>query len=205
MLELWLIRHGATEWHGAGRLHGQTDVALGTLGLEQARKLKARLASHTFDAVYSSDLSRALATARAVLGGRDLVIDERLREMAYGILEGKNKHFLSEADRQTLQACRDDAQPVPAPGGESWRDLEVRVCTWLTSLPPTGRVAAFTHGGAIRCAVSLLTADPVARDWRVRLDYTSLTRLTLFGGKSVLEVFGDASHLDEKWEERGKN
>lgn len=195
MLKLWLIRHGATEWHGTGRLHGQTDVALGALGLEQARKLEARLNSRTFNFVYSSDLSRALATARAVTAG-PIVLDERLREMAYGSLEGKNKHALSETDRRTLWACRDDAHPVPVAGGESWRDLEMRVAAWLTSLPTTGRVVAFTHGGAIRCAVFLLTGDLVARDWRVRLDYTSLTRLTLLGKKAVLEVFGDASHLD---------
>ena len=194
MLELWLIRHGATEWHGTGRLHGQTDVPLGALGLEQARKLKLRLNPFTFDVVYSSDLSRAQATARAVTAG-PVILDERLREMAYGSLEGKNKHALSEAERRTLWACRDDAHPVPVAGGESWRELELRVAAWLTSLPTTGRVVAFTHGGVVRCAVSLLTADPVARDWRVRLDYTSLTRLERFGGWT-LEVFGDASHLD---------
>lgn len=194
MLELWLIRHGATEWHGTGRLHGQTNVALGALGLEQAYKLRARLAPHAFNALYSSELSRARATAQAAISG-NVMLNERLREMAYGMLEGKNKHTLGETDRRTLQACRDDVRPVPVPGVESWRDLEVRVAAWLALLPPTGRVAAFTHGGVIRCAVSLLTGDPVARNWGTRLGYTSLTRL---GGKSVLEVFGDASHLDEK-------
>ncbi len=127
----------------------------------------------------------------------NVTLDERLREVAYGRLEGKNKHTLGETDRRTLQACRDDVQPVPVPGGESWRDLEVRVAASLASLPPTGRVAAFTHGGVIRYAVWLLTGDPVARDWGTRLDYTSLTRLTRLGGKSVLEVFGDAVHLEE--------
>ncbi len=196
-LGLWLIRHGATEWHGTGRLHGQTDVALGELGRTQAQCLKACLDRYAFDVIYSSDLGRAQETAHVVFKGCDILLDRRLREMAYRSLEGKSKHDFGEAERQALWSCRDNLRPVPIPQGESWRDLEVRVISWLKSLPPTGRVVAFTHGGTIRCAVFSLTADRRARNWRAHLGNISITRLTLHNGRAALEVFGDTAHLSE--------
>src|SRR4051812_542838 len=86
--ELWLARHGETEWSRARKHTGRTDLPLTADGERQARaELAPKLAGVAFDLVLSSPLQRALATAR--LAGQAPEVDERLREMDYGSYEGR--------------------------------------------------------------------------------------------------------------------
>ncbi|HNR00235.1 MAG TPA: histidine phosphatase family protein, partial [Trueperaceae bacterium] len=89
MVELWLIRHGETEWNRQGRIQGHSDNPLNDLGRAQARALGGRLAVVRFDRIYSSDLGRAIETARLVFPDRAIETDVRLREVSAGVLEGK--------------------------------------------------------------------------------------------------------------------
>lgn len=91
MLELYIIRHGKTVWNQENRLQGSTDIEL----LEESRKLAAEAAVRYenihFDKVYTSPLKRAYETGCILKGNRNIPVqkDERLRELSFGILEGK--------------------------------------------------------------------------------------------------------------------
>jgi probable phosphoglycerate mutase len=87
--DLWLVRHGETEWARLGRHTGRTDVPLTDVGRDQARDLGRRLAGHRFDLVLTSPLSRTRDTA--VLAGFGAVVqpDPDLMEWDYGSLEGR--------------------------------------------------------------------------------------------------------------------
>ena len=74
MARLLLVRHGKTEWNESGRYQGISDISLSEEGLRQAEALGQRLAGEKIDAVYSSDLKRAVQTARTIASGRDLEI-----------------------------------------------------------------------------------------------------------------------------------
>lgn len=93
MIELYIARHGQTPWNAARKIQGSTDVLL----LEEGREM-ARITGETwakeglkFDAVYSSPLNRAYETAQLVSGytGLPITVDQRLRELNFGVLEGQ--------------------------------------------------------------------------------------------------------------------
>jgi probable phosphoglycerate mutase len=141
--ELWLVRHGATDWSDAGRITGWIDVPLNDRGRSQARLLRARLRRENFDGVWASDLSRACETAHLALGNAST--DARLRELNFGALEGRTWDQCAPAVQAQLVSFDDFA----APGGESVSRLKARVVDFAESLS-TGVHIVFTHGGVIR-------------------------------------------------------
>src|SRR4249919_2053974 len=85
--ELWVIRHGETEWSRDGRHTSVTDLPLTEHGVEVARELAPRLAGIDFDQVLTSPRTRARVTAE-LTGFPDAEVDEDLAEWAYGDYEG---------------------------------------------------------------------------------------------------------------------
>jgi len=142
-LDLWLVRHGATEWSQAGRINGWTDVPLSESGRAQARTLAAGLDASRFQGIWSSDLQRAVETARLAVG--TACQDPRLRELDFGQLEGRTWDECSPRVQRSLL----DFDRFAAPGGESVNQLRSRVLAFIDSLPH-GAHLVFTHGGVIR-------------------------------------------------------
>ena len=147
-LSLTLVRHGATDWNGAGRWQGWTDTPLGTTGEEQARRLAQRLGGQAFTALYASDLRRAADTARLVRPGESPILDAQLRELNFGKYEGMGTgDVLHDPEYHDWQL---DPWRRPAPGGgESLSAVGERLHAWAQELPD-GRVLAVSHGAAIR-------------------------------------------------------
>jgi probable phosphoglycerate mutase len=84
------VRHGETEWNVATRIQGQLDIGLNETGREQARRVARALAGEALDAVYASDLQRAVDTAQAIAAQAGLAVqtDAALRERGFGEFEG---------------------------------------------------------------------------------------------------------------------
>jgi broad specificity phosphatase PhoE len=154
MTELWMIRHGQTDWNLDGRLQGQLDVPLNETGLEQARNMAATLQGKKFSALYSSDLMRARQTAEFVSAVVNLPIkfDKRLREISQGQFEGM---LFSEVMLKFEDALADRSRnPVHSklPGGESVAELTVRFkecIDEIACLKTTEPVLVVAHGLAI--------------------------------------------------------
>lgn len=91
IMELYIMRHGETDWNKAMRMQGQVNIQLNDYGRELAVKTKEGLKDIKFDYVYSSPLDRAIETAKIVTGYEEdrIIKDERLREISFGIYEGK--------------------------------------------------------------------------------------------------------------------
>jgi len=146
------VRHGETDWTAAGRLSGWRDVELNSVGRDQARGVRGRLAEREYAGVWSSDLRRASETAHLAYGPP--VLDPRLREIDFGALEGMRWAELS-ADRQRGLL---DFDGFAAPGGESVDDLRDRVLDFVSSLA-RGHHLLFTHGGVIRLLLREAASD----------------------------------------------
>lgn len=88
----YIVRHGETDWNVRGILQGQTDTELNEAGLKQSEELAEYLRELKFDAVFSSDLSRARKTSEAVALQKKLVVttSKALRERSFGKYEGKS-------------------------------------------------------------------------------------------------------------------
>lgn len=141
--ELWLVRHGETPASVGRTLAGWADVPLTERGEEQARALRPALSGESFDGVWSSDLRRAMATARLAWG--EPRPDARLREMSFGDLEGVPYLTMERRVQEGLMRF----EGFEAPGGESFAALRARVHEFVDELPP-GRHLLFTHGGVVR-------------------------------------------------------
>lgn len=141
--ELWLVRHGETDWSAAHRFCGWSDPPLSRRGRAMAEALRSELEGAGFDSVVSSTSQRAVETARLAYG--EPRMDERLRELDFGDLEGLTwKDCAPEIREQLL-----DYETFRAPNGESVEQLIGRVTEALRELRP-GRHLIVTHGGVIR-------------------------------------------------------
>jgi probable phosphoglycerate mutase len=208
-VEVWLVRHGVTN-HNKNRVwQGQRDVPLAPEGLEQARRLAARLErlGLTWTALYTSDLSRAAKTAD-VLGERLGLTprpDKRLREVCVGELSGLGRPQVLERYGDYVKESRRDPWNTRFPGGETLSELAKRVWAFLSELGD-GRYLVVSHGGAIRAAVLRVLESNDAIPWRIRLENTSITRLYWPDGvrdEGYVHTVGDAAHLEPGWELEG--
>jgi broad specificity phosphatase PhoE len=117
---LYVVRHGETELSARGSYSGRVEIPLSERGREQARHAGERLRGAGVDGIYSSPLSRAADTARAIAEatGAPLRIDERLIEVDYGPLEGLDRNSARERFGEPFQDWREDPMGSPLPGTE---------------------------------------------------------------------------------------
>jgi broad specificity phosphatase PhoE len=159
MKQLYLIRHGETDWNVQERFQGHTDIPLNDTGRSQARQLIAVCRHHKIEAILSSDLKRALETAQIIASQLDIKIfqDSGLREANLGKAQGLTyaeieKQFGKNLIERWRSPHLTDAD-ISYPSGESGTTIMQRSFTalrkFLTTYPYS-KVAVTTHGGVIR-------------------------------------------------------
>ena len=128
-MKLILVRHGETYWNEERRIQGgDADIELNDAGLQQARKVAAFLESESIAAVVSSPLQRAKATAEAIASRHQLPveIDEGLRELRLGELDGTSLADLSTTFSRFLLQWWQERQTAELPDGETFAQLQLR-------------------------------------------------------------------------------
>ncbi len=195
MLDLWLVRHGETTWNKEKRIQGQLGAPLSDLGVRQVKALRKRLSRQSFDMVYSSDSGRAVQTANILFPNKELCLDKRLREMHWGVLEGKTRAEFTPEEEAVYLSYKRNPYDYQLPEGENWQLISERFNDWVTSLPEAGRVVAITHGGVVRASLRWLVDQPKTYEWNVQIDNASISRFYISDQK-VLITFNDAGHLE---------
>jgi broad specificity phosphatase PhoE len=198
MLRILIARHGQTAYNREFRNQGHADIELDDVGVGQAACLRAALAGEQFDAIYTSQLKRATATANAVANGAQVLIDSRLAERDYGDWEGKTKDEIAETDPDRFVLYRSDPVVHTSGGGETGIDVFMRGVAFLCDLFAThskGAVLVVTHGGSGSALIAaLLHGSPATADC-FRLSNCSVTEFLIDGGKRRMVRFDDHSHL----------
>lgn len=206
---LILIRHGETTWNREERIQGQRDAPLNALGRAQA----ARTARHLVEAgqlrdvsvIHSSDLSRALDTARAIvaLTGLPLMVNASLRERHFGELEGVTYAEWRAADAESLRRFRAGDPDYGPPGGETARDFLARCVAAIEHVVTTSdaaTVAVVTHGGVVSSLYrhSEALGHASERTWSVPNASVSEWRVHWRDQTPAYECLriGDATHLE---------
>ncbi|MFA4835994.1 MAG: histidine phosphatase family protein, partial [Dehalococcoidia bacterium] len=163
MARLILVRHGETEWNRLLKYQGQKDIELNKRGLWQAKQTAMRLAPERVDAIYSSDLKRAVKTAEIIAASLGMTGDIQrtplLREMNFGDFEGLT---FEEIDKHYQKIILDSmswkhrSPDMRAPNGESLSDVAARVDRFIEHLNPHNldkTVLIVAHGGSLQLLI----------------------------------------------------
>ncbi|MCD0447154.1 histidine phosphatase family protein [Glycomyces sp. A-F 0318] len=154
MNRLLVVRHGQTEWNIAGRIQGSTDIDLDETGRAQAAEAAPELAVYEPTRIISSDLRRAVDTARPVadITGVEIELDKRLRERAYGPWEGLTQQEIAERFPEDHRRWRAQ-EPLQHPEIETWADLHRRTADAVRDIVESdvdGTAIVVCHGGSAR-------------------------------------------------------
>jgi probable phosphoglycerate mutase len=179
--ELWLVRHGETEWSRTGRHTGRTEVPLTPHGEEVARALRERLSGVEFALVLTSPRERARATAE-LAGFPDAQVEPDLAEWDYGDYEG----ITTEEIRQMVPGWT--VWSAPCPDGETAAQVCERMDRVLARVRGHGgRVLAFSHGHASRALAARWLGQPVADGRLLSLGTATISVLGHEHGGAVVD------------------
>ena len=206
MLQVYLVRHGETQWNAERRIQGQSDSPLTAKGELQAVQVGERVRTYGITHVIASDLGRTQRTAEIIADacGCGVTLDARLRELDMGILEQRHLDSLSAQEEEWRRLVVNGTPNGRIPEGESMQELSERMHAGLAAclnLPAGSRPLLVSHGIALGCLVSTILGLPAHADRRLRLRNCSISRvdyqesLWLAPGW-VVETAGDISHLD---------
>jgi len=202
MVTFYVIRHGETAANRGGVFQGHLDVPLSEKGRKQAELVAKALCNVHFDAVYSSDLSRAAETARAIMRYHDcnFVLDRRLREINGGKMQGMTEEEVAREFPEFGRALEADRYNARRPGGESYADLDQRIgralddiYSWHAGKAGGATVGVVSHGGAIRCMLKASDPDPLLI--RRVVGNCTITVLESDGSGWRAVTTGDGAHL----------
>ena len=164
-----ILRHGPTGWNATGRLQGLTDTDLSPDGEASVRRWRLPPPADGWKRV-CSPLRRARRTAELLRPAMPVGIDSALREMSFGIWEGRTLADLRADGGESFAAAEAAGLDFQPPGGESPRTTMARLAGWTAALREP--VVAVSHKAAIRALLALATGwnmlgrPPHKLDWK---------------------------------------
>lgn len=173
-MDIYLIRHGETDWNTVKRLQGSTDIPLNPYGIELAEKTAEGMKDLKIDKIYSSPLIRARKTAEIIKGDRsiDVVLEDALQEIDFGVYEGYIYHEknYNVPDPEFMNFFDDTDHYKTPPKGESFQTLIGRTSSFVRSVinDPANEgktILIASHGAAIRAILCGLFDIPLSDFW----------------------------------------
>lgn len=159
--DIYVFRHGETDYNKEGRLLGMIDHPLNATGLAQAKALADRLKDVSMELIFSSPLKRAYQTGEAVATSKNIpiVVDDRLREMTVGQMDGQLANDVATTypeDYKTFLAW--DDLDFRFPNGESNREVQARALSFFKDMAQNSytRIGVATHSAFMRCMLLAL-------------------------------------------------
>ena len=193
-MKVYLIRHGETTANSEKRFAGVMDVSLTPKGELQAEQAGEKLKTVEFDAFYCSDLKRAMDSATIIGKYQTLkpTVLSELREMNFGIWEGKRMAEIKDQDSVLLDKWFKDFDNFVVPSGESVKEMFERVTkAYKKIIEPYNmdddvKIAIIAHGGVIQALLSYLCYGDNTGYWRFRVDNCGINTIEYVMGYPVI-------------------
>jgi len=192
-MELYIIRHGTTDWNAEARFQGSRDIELNANGRELAGKLGERLEKIHFDLIYSSPLSRAYETACLIRGHRNIQIikDAALTELSFGEKEGVPFKEWVASDEPSKYFFSDPAKYIPPEGGETFESACARTKKFVQEViepiykkTPDARIMIVAHGALLASLMCYLDNRGIKDFWGNGLKGNCEETIYSFDGKT---------------------
>ena len=201
MTEIIIIRHGETEWNKTGRFQGHSDVPLSEEGRAQAEALGKNLVVDHVDAIYASDLTRAMETAAPLAErfGLPVIPDPQLRELNFGAWEGRNFNDVNAENPDAMKNFYNDPEQANIPDSENFTDFQRRVAGRVREIAAQERgkrIVIVSHGASIRILLANLLSMPIRSIWHLSQLNTAVNKIRFDDdGFAIVTLMNDTSHL----------
>lgn len=201
-MNIYLVRHGQTDYNKNGRFQGTTDVDLNTLGLEQAGQIGKRLQSKRIDIIYASNLKRVAQTAAVIskYTNANIITREELREIDMGEWECLNYEQVKAKYASYYEEWSKHEGDMPYPGGECGADVEKRAMKVIGEIinQEYEESVIVTSGGTIRVLLSSFMGLKLENRFLIDTDNCGLSvvRYDTQSEKYYIKCINDASHLE---------
>ncbi|UQZ88582.1 hypothetical protein C4J81_04920 [Deltaproteobacteria bacterium Smac51] len=201
-LRLFFLRHGQTESSGGyPPFNGWRDAPLTELGQRQLDHAAEALSHIPFDAVYSSDLSRAMYGGRRIAekANLELKVESRWREINFGRWEGMTyKEIYAEAPELITKIFSPEGFDTPFPGGESLAAFFQRISRAMDELqaahPAGGRIALVAHGGVCKALCGRFLKSSLETAWAIWQDFAAINVVDIYpDGRIITRLINGCS------------
>lgn len=211
-MNIYVVRHGETDWNKEKRIQGRADIALNDFGKRLAEKTAAGLAGIAFDRCYTSPLLRAKETAEIILRGRSVptIEDDRIIEMSFGAYEGQSCVRKNDQLPESFWCFfKDPSQYAPPPGGEQFQEVIRRTSSFLEELCSANTMShtsllVVTHGAAIAGMLNGIKGEPLHRYWGDGV-HSNCGVTTLYADENGIQILSENKvyydDVVEPWEE----
>lgn len=191
-MNLYLVRHGETEYNAKGLYYGWTDCPINETGRKQAEALKPVFDGIHLDRVVTSTLLRTKETAELLTYGRDILREENAAfcEINFGDWEGKSFSYISETDPVHSAAWWNNWSESAIPGGESFADFYSRVCRGVDQLVMQyGQedILLVSHSGVISSIFLYVLGMSTTGFWKFRTMHGTYSHISIVDGLAVVE------------------
>lgn len=203
--QVYLVRHGETEWNASGKYQGCMDIALSKEGILQAEYVKKRF-DKSFHCIYTSPLKRALQTAHIISQstGTSIVVSKELREINFGEWEGLTINEIKDKYPREFNNWKTDEISADLVGGDlSLKNASVRARNEILRIVSENKgkkIIIVAHGGIIKAGLLGIFHWKMTMYHKLALGNTSVSRLSFDEDLNPsLVTLNDTSHLPSEY------
>lgn len=196
----YLVRHGETIWNTLGQTQGHGNSPLTDLGELQARNVGEALAKYPIDLIYCSDLGRAVQTAEIIgeIIGKEVIPTPSLREMGFGVWEGKKIPEIKELYAEDFNIWRTQPDILNIPGAENLhivKDRQDKLIDELNEKYSDKHILLVSHSVTVRVMLLSFLNSDVSNIYRIKQDNTALNVIEFRDYGPVVIKINDTQHL----------